>query len=47
MIGLNGGGKSTLMNLSSGLYTPSHVDLKIDEVHLPRLRTKSLPLISR
>ncbi|WP_085065845.1 ABC transporter ATP-binding protein [Rickettsia peacockii] len=37
LIGLNGGGKSTLMNLLSGLYTPSHVDLKIDEVHFNSL----------
>ena len=32
LIGLSGGGKSTLMNLLSGLYTPSKVELKIDGI---------------
>ena len=32
LIGLSGGGKSTLMNLLGGLYTPSQVTLKIDGV---------------
>jgi ATP-binding cassette, subfamily B, bacterial len=30
LIGTSGGGKSTLLNLLSGLYTPTHVELKID-----------------
>jgi ATP-binding cassette, subfamily B, bacterial len=37
LIGLSGGGKSTLMNLLSGLYTPSHVTLKIDGVSFDSL----------
>jgi ATP-binding cassette subfamily B protein len=32
LIGASGGGKSTLLNLLSGLYTPSHVRLIIDGV---------------
>ncbi len=31
LIGESGGGKSTLLNLLSGLYTPSHVQLIIDD----------------
>ncbi len=30
LIGASGGGKSTLLNILSGLYTPSHVSLGID-----------------
>ncbi|OJW72119.1 MAG: ABC transporter [Candidatus Amoebophilus sp. 36-38] len=37
LIGLSGGGKSTLLNLLSGLYTPSKVDLSIDEVRFTSL----------
>lgn len=32
LIGSSGGGKSTLLNLLCGLYTPSSIQLKIDEV---------------
>lgn len=32
LIGSSGGGKSTLMNLLSGLYTPSNVEISIDGV---------------
>lgn len=32
LIGMSGGGKSTLLNLLSGLYTPSSVRLMIDDV---------------
>jgi len=37
LIGSSGGGKSTLLNLLSGLYTPSHVNLKIDGVSFDSL----------
>lgn len=37
LIGLSGGGKSTLMNLLSGLYTPSYVELKINGVSFDSL----------
>lgn len=37
LIGASGGGKSTLLNILSGLYTPSHVQLIIDEVHFDSL----------
>jgi len=37
LIGLSGEGKSTLMNLLSGLYVPCSVDLKIDGVHFNSL----------
>jgi len=37
LIGTSGGGKSTLMNLLSGLYIPSHVDLNIDGIHFNSL----------
>jgi ABC-type multidrug transport system fused ATPase/permease subunit len=37
LIGLSGGGKSTLMNLLAGLYTPSHVELKINGVSFDSL----------
>ncbi|MDX1901122.1 MAG: ABC transporter ATP-binding protein [Gammaproteobacteria bacterium] len=32
LIGMSGGGKSTLLNILSGLYSPSHVQLMIDDV---------------
>jgi ABC-type multidrug transport system fused ATPase/permease subunit len=37
LIGLSGGGKSTLMNLLCGLYIPSQVTLKIDDVSFDSL----------
>ncbi|HSW71339.1 MAG TPA: ABC transporter ATP-binding protein, partial [Gammaproteobacteria bacterium] len=37
LIGASGGGKSTLLNLLSSLYTPSSVQLIIDGVHFPSL----------
>lgn len=37
LIGESGGGKSTLLNILSGLYTPSQVQLVIDEVRFDSL----------
>lgn len=37
LIGLSGGGKSTLLNLIRGLYTPSHAILKIDDIRFNTL----------
>ena len=37
LIGLSGSGKSTLLNLLAGLYTPSKVKLKVDEVYFNSL----------
>lgn len=37
LIGASGGGKSTLLNILSGLYTPSHVQLVIDGVNFDSL----------
>lgn len=37
LIGVSGGGKSTLLNLLSGLYKPSHVRLTIDGVSFDSL----------
>ncbi len=37
LIGLSGGGKSTLMNLLCGLYTPSKVTLTIDDMSFDSL----------
>ncbi len=37
LIGASGGGKSTLLNILSGLYTPSLVKLEIDGVHFNSL----------
>ncbi|HSW68544.1 MAG TPA: ABC transporter ATP-binding protein [Gammaproteobacteria bacterium] len=37
LIGASGGGKSTLLNILSGLYTPSHVQLEIDGVNFDSL----------
>ncbi len=37
LIGMSGGGKSTLLNLMSGLYTPSHVKLNIDGIEFDNL----------
>lgn len=37
LIGASGGGKSTLLNILSGLYTPSHVRLTIDGIDFDSL----------
>jgi len=37
LIGSSGGGKSTLLNLLCGLYTPTQVDLKIDGISFDTL----------
>lgn len=37
LIGLSGGGKSTLLNLLLGLYTPSRVELSLDSVKFDTL----------
>lgn len=37
LIGLSGGGKSTLLNLLGGLYTPTKVDLAIDGIRFNSL----------
>lgn len=37
LIGASGGGKSTLLNLLCGLYTPSSVNLKIDQIEFNTL----------
>jgi ATP-binding cassette subfamily B protein len=38
LIGLSGGGKSTLMNLLSGLYLPSNANVKIDGISFNTLK---------
>lgn len=37
LIGLSGGGKSTLLNLLRGLYTPTHVNLTLDNIKFDSL----------
>lgn len=37
LIGSSGGGKSTLLNLLSGLYKPTHVELIIDDIQFDSL----------
>ncbi|MBX9585957.1 MAG: ABC transporter ATP-binding protein/permease [Gammaproteobacteria bacterium] len=37
LIGMSGGGKSTLLNLLCGLYTPLHVKLKVDGIEFDTL----------
>lgn len=37
LIGSSGGGKSTLLNLLCGLYSPTHVNLKIDSISFDTL----------
>ncbi len=37
LVGLSGGGKSTLLNLLRGLYTPTHAELILDGMHLETL----------
>ncbi len=37
LIGTSGGGKSTLLNILSGLYTPSSVHLKVDDINFDSL----------
>jgi ABC-type bacteriocin/lantibiotic exporter with double-glycine peptidase domain len=37
LIGASGGGKSTLLNILSSLYQPSHVQLTIDGIHFDSL----------